>query len=396
MESELRALTPDDVMAHRRLMSHAFNRGRVVQPPAEGDPPPKEHPRWGVFKGGELRAALTVEPYNVHWGEDATLALGGIAGVATWAEARGRGHVDALLREALRAMKDAGQVVSALYPFAWAFYRRYGWDWVGEKRRVKLPLRELKASPEGKRVASVPGGVQARERLQGAYSEFAQGYRGVFTAESHQWDYILKDTDDRTTYVYMYEPTGEYLLWRYERDGDKGIVREWTARTPEGHKALLSLLHYLGTQCASAQVSVPADSPLWSYVMHWDLETRASPVFMGRLVDLADAVAILPVPEGVKDGAMMLAVRDEHAPWNDGRWRVTSESGRARWEPVAGGGGGEAGVSLDIQALSQAFWGTPSLTALRAAGRVSVNDEDAFTLLAGLLPSAPVYTLDDF
>jgi predicted acetyltransferase len=112
------------------------------------------------------------------------------------------------------------------------------------------------------------------------------------------------------------------------------------------------------------------------------------------VVDFAPAMERLEVGMDVPDGAATVALHDDQAPWNDGVWRVTVEGGRVRCALAVGGA--EPGVTLDIQAASQAYWGTPSLQALRAAGRVEVNDEAAFTWLTRVLPAATVYMLDDF
>jgi hypothetical protein len=51
---------------------------------------------------------------------------------------------------------------------------------------------------------------------------------------------------------------------------------------------------------------------------------------------------------------------------------------------------------MDIQAFSQAFWGEPSLSAIRHAGRVEVKEEAAFRHLSAILAPNPVYNLIDF
>lgn len=401
--AEIRPLEPQDAYANRVLMEHAFGKGRVVAPPKDDDPPPRQEGQWGVFEaGGILRASLTIRPFAAHWGPSVTYPMGGIAGVATFADARGRGYVDRLLCQSLQAMRDAGQVVSSLYPFSWAFYRRYGWDWVGEKRHVTLPLRELRSAPEGRAVIALEGeAATVREKLEPVYTAFARRYHGVFTTDTHQWDSSLSHNDNRTTHVYAYTAengaSDGYLLWRYERDGDKGTVREFIANSPTAYRGLLSLLHYLATQCETARVTVPADTPLWSHLMHWDLETKVSPVFMGRVVDLAPALERRNADHDTPNGAMTLKVHDEHAPWNAGTWRITVEGGRIGCIPAIGAGDAAAAdVTADIQAVSQAFWGTPSLDALRAAGRLTVTGESGYALLSRLLPAAPVFTLDDF
>lgn len=394
MSTELRALGPEDYTAHRLLMSHAFGQGRIPTPPAPDAPAPDMHGIWGVLESGVLKASLQIQDFEVHWGADDTLAMGGIAGVATFAEARGQGYVGQLLRQSLVAMREAGQTISALYPFAWAFYRRYGWDWVGRKLNVKLPTRELKAYPEGKLIEMVEGSVdERREALAPGYVNFARQYRGVFTSGTHRWNSRLSDSDNRATYTYRYPPTGAYLLHRY--DGGSSRVREFTGVAPEDYRAALSLLHYLGTQCKEARLALPDDTTLFSYVMHWDIEVHMEPVFQGRVVDFAPALAQVRVAPGTPNGSLTLALNDEYAPWNDGTWRITVESGKVQADLIVGIGV-EADIALDIQALSQAYWGTPSLTELRRAGRIEVQNDVAFNLLSQILPSAVVYTLDDF
>ena len=56
----------------------------------------------------------------------------------------------------------------------------------------------------------------------------------------------------------------------------------------------------------------------------------------------------------------------------------------------------EPGVSMDIQALSQAFWGQPSLAMLRNAGRIEVVDERQYELLSLGLPPRVCYLQDFF
>ncbi len=393
MSIELRAVTSDDHFILNQLMNHAFGQGRVVTPRAPEEEIPEYKGIWGIYENGGLKAALTVCPFLVHWGADAVLPMGGIAGVATFVEARGRGYVAQLLKQSLRAMKDEGQVVSALYPFSWAFYRRYGWDWVGQKRDVKIPLRELKAAPEGRDVLPLAG-EKVQEELTAGYTTFAKRYRGVFTTETHRWGGRLSHSDSKTTYAYRYEPTGAYMLWRY--GGENGQIREFTGTTGAEYRGFLSLLHYFGTQVKEASVSLPDDSPIQSHIMDWDLSTSVQPVFQARVVDFGAALALITIPPGIPNGTATLAVQDEHAPWNDGVWRITVEDGKVSGATVVAADPNTADVSADIQALSQAFWGKPSFAELRIAGRISVQNEEGYQLLTALFPATMVYTLDDF
>jgi predicted acetyltransferase len=397
----LRILTPSDRPAYMRLMAQAFERGKVQK-----DTPYDENfgtETAGIWEGDQLRAALTIRPFTVHWRNavSGTLSMGGVAGVATGIEARGRGHVDCLLRDSLVRMRAEGQVISALYPFAWAFYRKFGWEWVGEKRSVSLPLREIKATAEGRFVREVPSDA-ARDLLSPVYDRYAARYNGAFSPDSHQWSDKLAHSDDRTTFVYAYFPDGDaeptaYLLWRYDAGGsDAGEIREFVAYTPAGYRALFGLLHYLGTQCRTARLVAPADAPLWSQMYHWEISTKIEPVFQARVVDVCAAMQQVAPPADLADGAAAtVRISDDAAPWNQGVFRVTTASSKIEClaEPEADTA---ADMTMDIQAFSQAFWGAPSLPALRNAGRIEVSGEAGYENLCRILPANPVFTMDFF
>lgn len=395
---ELRQLTPDDRPALDRLMAEAFGGGRRPDPDKRDREKTEEESSsrtTGVFDGARLVAAETVHPLHLTWGEAGDFPMGGVAGVACTTDQRGRGHVAALLAESLTAMRDTGQFLSGLYPFAWAFYRRFGWEWVGEKRSSRVPTAEIRASPEGKNI-KVYDGPDALEIVKPVYAAFARRYRGMTTRETASPNFWgkLDHSDNKTTYVHVHHnpETGAadgYLTFRY---GDSpAICREFFANSPTAYKGLLSVLHYYGTQVKTVGWDAPVDDPLPLFVMHHELQTSVSPLFMGRVVDVLPALAALK-PSSELAGTVFLQVADGHCDWNDGTFAVTVEAGNVRATPSDAA----PHVSLDIQALTQAYWGQPSLDGLRLAGRLSVADEAAYRLLSALLPSTVCFLADFF
>jgi predicted acetyltransferase len=151
------------------------------------------------------------------------------------------------------------------------------------------------------------------------------------------------------------------------------------------------VLHYYGTQVQKVWFIGPADAPLPLYVMHNDLETAVSPLFMGRIVDVAAAFSALRTERDLS-GQVILKVTDDHADWNQQTFAIDIEDGQVSAKAVQG----EPGITLDIQTLSQAYWGQPSLDQLRTGGRLSVADDAQYALLARLLPSSICYLQDGF
>ena len=396
----IRTLTPEDAPACARLMAEAFEGGKRPAPTEENAKEcAKVEPSnttLGAFDGTRLVAALTIHDLHLVWA-DSEASMGGIAGVACAADQRGRGHVARLLGESLQNMRDSGQYLSGLYPFAFDFYKKHGWEWVGEKREQIVPTAQIKAAPEGKSVRCY-GGPDALEVVRPIYAEFAQRHRGMATRcdlVPNFWDKALGHRNDRTTYVQVYHDpvSGEaegYLTFRYPDDGDTGQIGEFFANTPAAYRGLLSVMHYYGTQVPKVQFNTPADDPLPLFVMHWDLETKVRPLFMGRIVDVAAAFSALRLDPALA-GKIILQVADGQCEWNRQSFAITLEAGHVTASPTTSA----PGITLDIQALTQAYWGQPSLGLLRAAGRLTVADEAQYTQLSRLLRPQTCF-LNDF
>jgi predicted acetyltransferase len=399
MALDLRPLSVDDKSQYEQLKSEAFRRGRIPPPINADEPRDLFVPfQLGIFEGDRLVAAGTVHDLRVSWG-DRTAPLGGVAGVATVADQRGRGHVGRLLREFLIAMKDRGQYLSGLYPFAYGFYQAFGWDWVGERRVYTVPLALIPPFPEGgdvRRIA-MPDALVAAKHV---YAGYMRRYRGMTTREAARPDWWdgLNDRGGCMTYVHVYEnpatsePEG-YLAFRFPEANEPAEVGDFFANTAQAYRGLLSVLHYYGNQIKAAEWEAPLDDFLPMMLTHRDIITQVKPMFMGRIVDVAPAFENLAIAGDIAPQAtVVLDLADPVCPWNTGRFAIDSSGDGihvARTDAPAG-------VSLDIRTLSQAYWGHPSLDVLRHAGRVTVNDEAQFTTLSRFLPPVPCYLQDFF
>jgi len=409
MTFDLRALTQDDRAQLPQLMNDAFGRGRIATLPSPDEPAKPQSLCWGIFDGGRLVAAATIHDLTLLWG-DTPFRMGGVAGVACVTDQRGRGHVGRLLKHSLVEMRAAGQPLGGLYPFSYAFYRRYGWEWVGEKRRYTVPLSEIPSYPEATNTSMVTVDDVLPE-LKECYARYARRYRGMTDRMPENPNYWngLQQRDNRQTYVFAYRnPSNDslpfregvgvgsntidgYLSFRFPDDGDTGQIGDFFANTPEAYRGLMSMLHYYGTQLRKATWTAPVDDALPLHVMHQDLQSLSQPLFMGRLVDIAAAFEKLTPPSTVT-GKVVINVDDRHCDWNTGPLAIEAEGGHITVQRTTD----EPGITLDIQALSQAFWGQPGLTILRNAGRLAAVDERQFAILSQILPSTICYLQDFF
>jgi predicted acetyltransferase len=296
-----------------------------------------------------------------------------------------------MLKHVLEQMRDAGQVISLLEPFSWDYYRRFGWEWIGARRRYAVPARILKPDPETERVRAAT--AQDRSQIVDAYTRFAERYRGMVVRTDKHWARILDDSKKEFTYTYLYEREGQvegYLTYRGGKGEETGL-REFISLTPRAQRALLGLLRRHEMQVTKFTWSAPPDDGLWSRDYHWDIETKVRPQLMGRVVDVPAALcAWKPAPSA--QGRLTLGVQDDCAPWNTATWQIDFADGQVEVRPNSAA----PQVSLDIQALSQAYFGTPTVAELRAWERLQVHDEAGYQAFTDLLAGTPMWINDGF
>ncbi len=109
------------------------------------------------------------------------------------------------------------------------------------------------------------------------------------------------------------------------------------------------------------------------------------------MIDVAAAFAAWK-PNPDLRGSVRLSVTDEYADWNQGIWHIEYENGQTDIRKTDR----EPQVTLSIQALSQAYYGTPTLDEIREAGQVQVHEETGYDALRDLLSGPPMWTCDSF
>ena len=346
---------------------------------------------FGLFDESGLQSVVLINAYEAYFGPDVLLKMGGIGGVACLPASRGKGYTPLGIRHALARMRDAGQVVSTLFPFAFAYYRKFGWEWVGIRRRYTVPTSVLQISPETENVRAAT--AADRPNIEAAYAQYARSYRGMLARKAADWERILKDGKDKRAYAYVYERDGQtegYLL--HKGNKEETHLREFLCLTSRAERGLLGLLKRHEMQVKKFTWRAPDDDAFWlRNPYHWDIETKTMPVVQGRVVDAAAALQSLK-PTGLENGAFTFALTDEHADWNAGTWRVEVEAGQVRVRPATDA----PQIALDIPAFSQAYFGVPNAALLRRSDALQVHDETGFARFAALLSGPPVFLNDDF
>jgi predicted N-acetyltransferase YhbS len=231
--------------------------------------------------------------------------MAGVAGVASQPLARRRGHVRALLLELLGQMRDAGHVVSALYPFRPSFYQRFGYVGVPKARTVTFSPADL----AGLLRSDLPGEVRW-ERIGTGYDAYRQITHRLL-AERHGFavlaDYRavqVRDADDRWLVTAMARGAlAGAATYRITGHGGELLADDMLTTGPLGRALLLRFFAEHVDQVASVSADISADETpeLWSTDLAAVTEARVSfptsPAPMARILSL-DALAGMPVGPG--------------------------------------------------------------------------------------------------
>ena len=373
------------------LMNMAFNRGCFNEQAVDEGEDIEGISTIGAWENDRLCASVTVVHFQCHFGAHQIAPMGGIAGVACMPADRGKSYAGICLKRVLEMMRENGEYVSSLYPFSWDFYGNYGWAWVGEKREYSLPTAILRTAAETDQVYEAQ--PSDREEICRVYTAYAKQYRGMIIRDEAIWKRHLDNAKDQYTYTYIYR--GEsgiegYVTFRHQQ-GDETHLSEFISLSPAAMNGLLGLMRRLDMQIKRIKFDAPGDDNLWFSRMHWEISTRLQPFNMARVVDISAALAALHPPCETR-GKVIFTLRDSMALWNQGTWAAEYEGGQCVVKPSTE----EAGIELDIQAFSQAYWGSPSLAQLLRANRLIVKDEVAYRSLSVLLGGPTMCMYDAF
>lgn len=150
-------------------------------------------------------------------------------------------------------------------------------------------------------------------------------------------------------------------------------------------------------------MTVPEDDPLPFLLPDPRIRQELQPYFMSRIVDVEGFLAQYPFESGEGEDEVILAVEDEHAPWNRGVFRLRIDaSGRAHaqrmaegWPAAAGGSADGAELACDIQTLTALLLGGRPAALLHETGRLR-GSREAVRRLQRRIPRRTTYLADFF
>lgn len=307
-----------------------------------------DHPRFAFTDvrvgevDGALVSSLVLVPFHA-FVRGMRLPVRGVGGVAVSPEHRRRGIGEAMVRAALREMRQRGDAFSMLYAFRSDFYQRLGYGLIERSLMISTPPALIPASPEVRRVRRArlpdrPGVEQLYARLAEERGHFAFERRPEWWAR-RLWEYegdwvVYEKTRGRIEGYLQYQVDSGDGPWKLVIN-----VNEMLASTPEAQRGLWGYLHGLRDQAVEVTALV-ADDFIWPVAvadpanLHGELKLfghrsrgHAGYGAMLRIVDVKAAFEAMPVAREAR-GEVAFDVKDDVLPANQRVWRVHATGGR--------------------------------------------------------------------
>ena len=245
-----------------------------------GDPLYRRDQSRVVVDGGQIVATLRVWDRQIRIGST-PVRMGGIGGVCTHPEARGRGHASAMMEDAVRYMREAGYPVSCLFSEVGSrFYHRFGYRSVPLNgfRMGRWQLADVEVDSgwavmpfdEGRDLDDAVALYEACNRNQSGSVVRSEAYwrSGNVRARAMHPRLVARKGDHLGGYVTFHEADGEVEVLDVAHREEPGVLTALAARLlrrcaeaqleaihgllPQGHPFVDALLDLGGGNLASA------------------------------------------------------------------------------------------------------------------------------------------------
>ena len=365
----------------------------------------------GLFVDGELRATLRLIDMPLWFGA-APVASGGLSAVATPPEYRRQGYIGRLLRATLEEIRDRGWPLSALYPFSFPFYKRYGWEHIVDNVNYTFPIERLPSRPNAGTWHAVAlstdfnsdpetGGVADDDlaALMGVYDAWVVGQNGPMARDARWWrmQKLAVGRDKRPDAYVWRDAAGTpraYVIYAFENLTSEWHRRvqvwDWAALDAEALHALLLFLRQHDSQAAEVRIAVPEATRFLALFDNPEFKVEIEAGLMLRLVDVPAALTARRYPPEAR-AQVTLGVHDPVLDWNTGPVALTAADGTGIAERTSAA----PGLSLDVRTLARLYSGYLTPAEAAALGLLTVHDPAALTAATALF-AGPRPTIFDF
>ena len=356
---QVRMLEPADALASSKLATVAFGMSRDVQALAQQF---RTNICWGAFAEGTLCSQMAAIPFAIRF-DGRWTPMCGIGGVATLPPYRRAGAVRKLFTHLFPVMRAAGQAFSVLFPFSYAYYRRFGYEAVYRYRRVTLPFTLLEKFPRHQAAHFYEPGESCAE-FNALYECFTAGRQLALRRDADNWQQRLLPADpwkERKHAYLLNDADGNacaYFIFQPDESAGKCCMRihDWAVRDAGSLPLLFGFLRTFGAHFETLEMTMPTGLlPELLFNELSQVQCGDGWSAMARLVDVEAALRLLRRPSAAS--RVVLRVVDDILAWNNDTFAITC----GEQETAVSRVGEAADMTVDVRTLARLLLGTLGL-----------------------------------
>jgi predicted acetyltransferase len=330
-------------------------------------PLPRGDRAWGAFRGRTLESGLITRAFETRvFG--AWLPLSGISLVETPPEFRNNRNISALFERVLREELKSGRVCSALFPFSFEYYGKYGYGFIGGPHFTSF----------------APENISLEKPANGVFAPFdgtrktLHDYCAVYEAWTEQYTFGIKPRPcSLAEFGRELAWSKDHIVLFYEGNTCTGLVRlnnkifdnapsdltvkQIAWRDERALRALLYLLKTHRNQIKEVKCTLPVNLPVWLFMQNPRIGIWKGHDWMARPLDL-ESLCRLKAKQRPPQNEIVFSVEDGLLPVNTGCYRIKGEEvKKEKFRPE---------TALPLPLFASLFFGGCSLEDARAAGRL--------------------------
>jgi len=325
-----------------------------------------------AMDGDRMVAHMTiVEPLENRI-RGANLSFGGIGGVTTLPQYRRQGLIRGLFRQAFDFMNKQNIIFSALAPFNFQFYEEFGYAHAAQKRLYDFPVSLLKP-------LRGPASITFREYCEEDEESVQRVQRSMSRFGSRVFIPKGQVVDKEKGHPYVFEQNGKlvgFVQYKFNKIGEwdqKMTVSNTWYTEDEGLLSIADLTYRFGSQCQKIEWHVDPEIPLEFFLTEPGKAKRSKEGYMMvRVVKFREFCQQIKVPLFASE-PVIVAIEDEHCPWNNGVFKLIPVSGRLEIKECDQ----EPEIQFDALHLSHAIGGLMTANRLRRMGGLDCSQEAA-------------------
>ncbi len=354
----------------------------------------EKHDDWGAFDDDGTMMARIINHRFGFYLDGQVVPTGGIGAVSTLPEYRNQGAVREMFRKLLPDAYRNGEVISTLYPFNHAFYRKVGYEVVTYMNEYHFaPSVLCQYQFDGEVVNWKPG--ETVVEFLAVYKEFVSKYNLAMDRDEEKMaEHMKVDNpyiDRKFSYVFKQDgkPIAYFIFTDVRKDPTAYLQVEecaWTCR--DGFYAILGFLARFDADYGEIKLPLPKGIDLLRIIESpraYDIRKQTLQSFMVRVVNAKKLLEVIHKPLGCD---FTVQVTDDIIEENNRIFRVQANDVTEVTEDVV------ADLEISVQALGQLAIGAINLD--EAMLRLDVTVHGKTELLRNVFREKNIFVGEQF